>query len=113
MNWFKRYVADFPTQGGTVVVALFLITGMGVIVIGRLLMGKPFPDGYDSWLVFLGALAGVSTIGMIGKRATDYEYAKAQNPATVTTTTTAAPDGSTTVTATHPVVEPEPEDHGK
>ncbi len=72
----KAFVSDFPHQGGTTVVALTLILGMGVVVIIRFALGKIFPDGYDAWLVFLATLAGVATGGMIGKRATDRELAR-------------------------------------
>lgn len=70
----KDFVSDFPHQGGMTVVSLTLILTFGVAVIIRFTMGKNFPDGYDGWLIFLGTIAGVSTGGMIGKRATDFRY---------------------------------------
>ncbi len=73
----KKFMSDFPTQGGQVVVALLLIFITGLIVAGRLLRGLSFPDGYEAWLFFLGALAGVANIGMIGKRFTDFRYKQA------------------------------------
>lgn len=71
---FKEFCKDFPTQGGSAVVALALIALTGVIVAFRLALGVDFPDGYDAWLIFLGTLAGVATGGMIGKRATDFRH---------------------------------------
>jgi hypothetical protein len=67
----KRLSTDFPTQGGQVVVALALILMTGVIIAVRLAIGRPFPDGYENWLMFLGVLSGITNVGMIGKRATD------------------------------------------
>lgn len=74
LDEFKEFCKDFPTQGGSAVVALALITLTGVIVAFRLAAGAEFPDGYDAWLIFLGTLAGVATGGMIGKRATDFRH---------------------------------------
>ena len=68
---FKNFCKDFPTQGGQVVVALMLIVLTGSIIAIRLALGEPFPDGYGEWFLFLGALAGLANVGMIGKRATD------------------------------------------
>ena len=76
LEQFKKLCADFPTQGGQVVVALSLIVVTGLIIAARLVVGKPFPEGYDNWLIFLGALSGISNIGMIGKRATDRDLAR-------------------------------------
>lgn len=91
----KDFVKDFPHQGGTTVVALFLILGMGVVVIVRFALGKIFPDGYDGWLIFLATLAGVATGGMIGKRATDFRYkAAGKDPSTVVQTETTTVVGS-------------------
>jgi len=82
----KAFLSDFPNQNGATVTGLLLILVTGAVVVVRLAMGQPFPDGYDSWLLFLGTLAGVSMVGMIGKRATDIDLAKAKAsaPAAVT-----------------------------
>lgn len=77
MNWFKTYLQDFPGQNGGVFVALFLILLTGLVVDVRLAVGLTFPVGYDSWLILLGSLAGVTTLGMVGKRLSDVEYKKA------------------------------------
>lgn len=71
MNRIKAFLDNFPTQGGTVFVALVLILSGGLAVNVRLAMGLPFPTGYEPWLVLLGALAGVTTTGMVLKRATE------------------------------------------
>ncbi len=103
LNWFKSYAQDFPTQGGGVVVALGLIAGTGLIVMVRLAFGKDFPTGYDTWIWALVALAGVTTAGMIGKRATDIDYQIAKNaappaPTPITTTTSSGVTSTTTTT---------------
>jgi hypothetical protein len=100
MKAFKEFCKDFPTQGGQVVVALFLILLTGMIVVVRLAIGKPFPVGYEDWLLFLGAAAGIANIGMIGKRATDRELhrIKAGGGPTVTVDT-----------ADNVTVEPQPQ----
>lgn len=86
----KDFVKDFPHQGGMTVVALTLIFTMGLVVIARFAFGKDFPDGYDGWLIFLGTIAGVSTGGMIGKRATDFRYkAAGKDPSTTVNAETA------------------------
>ena len=81
----KSFLQDFPTQGGGAVVALTLIFLTGLAVVFRLVIGAPFPDGYDTWIWALVALSGVSTAGMIGKRATDYTLAeiKSRGPSQV------------------------------
>ena len=82
-------------KNGTVVTALCLILPFGLIVCGRLALGLPFPDNYDTWIWALVALAGVTTAGMGIKRATDIGYVTAKNtgppvnvaaPSTVTVT---------------------------
>ena len=93
--WLKSFLSDFPNQNGTVVTALCLILPFGLIVCGRLALGLPFPDNYDTWIWALVALAGVTTAGMGIKRATDIGYVTAKNtgppvnvaaPSTVTVT---------------------------
>lgn len=91
MKRLKEWLQDFPHQGGLTVVALYLILTTGTIVQVRLAFGKPFPDGYDTYLIFLAGIAGVTTVGMIGKRLTDYDYAKATNPAPASPVTVEAP----------------------
>lgn len=59
------------TQSGTVFVALTLILTFGIVVSVRAALGLAFPAGYEPWLIFLGTLAGVTTVGMVGKRATE------------------------------------------
>lgn len=74
----KRWLTDFPSQGANAAVAVFLIVCTGLVIIARLAIGKDFPEGYDSWLILLGSLAGVSTAGMIGKRLSNIEYKAAK-----------------------------------
>lgn len=106
----KRWLTDFPTQGGTVFVALALILVTGLIIAGRLLRGLNFPNGYETWLLFLGALAGVSTAGMVAKRVTgnpDVIRAEGDAKAAVEaarTTGTFTPNGTPPVTAPEVVV---------
>lgn len=73
----KVWLQDFPGTNAGHALALLLIGLTGVIVDIRLLLGKPLPDGYGEWFILLGALAGVSTIGMIGKRLSDVGYKQA------------------------------------
>lgn len=75
----KAFAQDFPTHGGSVVVALILIFFTGLTIIVRLALGMKFPDGYETWIWALITLAGVTTAGMIGKRATDYKYVEAKH----------------------------------
>lgn len=79
-NELKTFMADFPTQGGGVVVGLTLIFFTGLVVIVRLALGAKFPDNYETWIWALVALAGVTTAGMVGKRATDIRYKQAGSP---------------------------------
>ena len=76
MGALKQFMQDFPTQGGGTVVALTLIFLTGIAVVFRLLMGQPFPQGYDTWIWALVVLSGVSTAGMVGKRMTDHRLAE-------------------------------------
>ena len=76
MNALKQFMNDFPTQGGGTVVALTLIFLTGLAVIVRLILGEPFPQGYDTWIWALVVLSGVSTAGMVGKRMTDHTLAR-------------------------------------
>jgi hypothetical protein len=98
MNTLKKWLADFPGQNGAVVVALFLILITGLVVVVKLALGQNFPENYDSWLVLLASLAGINVVGMIGKRATDFNYKAAgtspvnvEAPSTVTVTQAGAP----------------------
>jgi hypothetical protein len=61
---------EFPTHVATVLVALGLILPTGILVLIRMARGLPALEGYGDWYVFLGSLAGVTTLGMIGKRLT-------------------------------------------
>lgn len=102
LDRLKFWLQDLPTTALGHVVALALILLTGLVVVVRLACGKIFPGGYDAWLTLLAALAGVSTIGMIGKRLTDREYRAAGTspvnvggPSTVNVTTeTPAPDAA-------------------
>jgi hypothetical protein len=61
---------EFPTHVATVLVALGLIIPTGALVLIRMARGLPALEGYGDWYIFLGSLAGVTTLGMIGKRLT-------------------------------------------
>lgn len=100
----KTWLQDFPGQNATTLTALVLIFITGLTVIVRLILGRQFPDGYDTWIWFLAALAGVNVAGMVGKRATDIEYRKAgTSPVSVDTANVSA-----TVTAQQPAAAPTP-----
>lgn len=70
----KAWLSDFPGHNASVAIALALIGLTGLIVCLRLGLGLVFPDGYDGWLMLLGALAGVNVAGLGIKRATDFRY---------------------------------------
>lgn len=93
MIGLKGWLQDFPGQNGGVVTALLLIIITGLVVIVRLALGLVFPDGYDTWIWALIALAGVNVVGMVGKRFTDINYKQAgtspvnvEGPSTVSVT---------------------------
>jgi len=103
MNWLKTNLQDFPTHPATVVSGLTMILLFGLVVIVRLALGMAFPDGYDTWIWALVAVAGVSTAGGIGKRLTDIGYVTAKNtgpPVNVAapSTVTVQPNAPTTIT---------------
>lgn len=80
----KKWLSDFPTLAGGAVLGQALILLTGLIVCARLALGRPFPDGYESWLLLLFGLAGASVTGMIGKRLSDFRYkAAGTSPVTV------------------------------
>jgi hypothetical protein len=100
MTGLKAWLQDFPGQNGATATALVLIFVTGLTVVGKLILGQPFPDGYDTWIWALIALAGVNVAGMVGKRATDIEYRKAgTSPVSV---------DNATVTATVSTAQPAP-----
>ncbi len=78
MTGLKGWLQDFPSHNGSVVAALTLILLTGFVVLVKLAIGHIFPDGYDTWIWMLAALAGINVGGMIGKRATDTEYVTAK-----------------------------------
>jgi len=92
MNWLKSYLQDFPTHPATVATGLTLFLLTGLIVMVRLMLGKDFPTGYDNWVWALLAAIGVSTIGGIGKRATDINLALAKKGIVSTPPAEAAPE---------------------
>lgn len=107
MNWLKEYAKDFPTLGAGALLGLSALGSMAIIVDVRLAFGKNFPDGYDTWILALLGLSGVTTIGMIGKRATDRELAriKTQGPPAVTVQDAAVVTASTAPVKPNPEVE--------
>lgn len=70
----KKWLEDFPTHNGMVVVALLMIIETGLIVDIRLALGMPFPTGYEWWGYTLLGLAGVNVAGLGIKRATDFRF---------------------------------------
>lgn len=84
MIGFKTFAQDYPTLGATAVIGGFHIFVTGVIIEARLFLGKEMPDGYDFWLLFLGALATGTFAAMVGKRLSDFRYKQAgTSPVTV------------------------------
>jgi hypothetical protein len=73
----KTWLQDFPTQNAASATALLLILVTGTVVVIKLALGQIFPDGYDTWIWAMVALAGVNVAGMVGKRFTDIEYKRA------------------------------------
>jgi hypothetical protein len=62
----------------SVAVALFLILFTGLIVDVQLWRGHDLPSGYDFWIGFLGALAGINMAGTGVIRATGVPYLAAK-----------------------------------
>jgi hypothetical protein len=96
----KAWLQDFPATNAGHALALLLVLFTGLVVTVRLALGRVMPDGYGEWFMLLGALAGVSTIGTIGKRLSDIDYKKAgtspvtvEAPSTVTVTAPAKEEG--------------------
>jgi hypothetical protein len=100
MNRFKAFCTDFPTLGGSAVIALFLLLLTGVNVNVLMARSKPFPEGYDGWFLLLGALATGTFAAMIGKRLSDFRWKAAGATTTTTTTDLPVPDAATTATTT-------------
>ena len=92
MNWLKNYLQDFPTHPATVATGLTLFFLTGIVVLVRLALSMDFPQGYDNWIWALLAAIGVSTIGGIGKRATDINLALAKKGIVSTPPAQAAPE---------------------
>ena len=97
MSNLKAFLHEFPTQGAASFTGVCLVFLTGVVVAVKLALGQPFPTGYDAWLIFLGTLAGVNMVGMVGKRATSVEYRAAKHPPGPTTEVNA--DAAVVVTA--------------
>lgn len=70
----KRWLSDFPTLTASAALGQLLILITGLIVCGRLMLGRAFPAGYDGWLMLLFGLATANVAGMIGKRLSDFRY---------------------------------------
>ena len=70
----KKWLGDYPTLNASAVLGQLLILITGLIVCGRLFLGKAFPSGYDGWLMLLFGLATANVAGMIGKRLSDFRY---------------------------------------
>jgi hypothetical protein len=70
---FKDYAHQI-----SMAVGLFLILTTGLVVDVRLAMGKPFPEGHDTFLWMLAALAGVNVAGIGVIRATGVPYQEAK-----------------------------------
>lgn len=95
----KRWLSDYPTLAAGAALGQLLIFITGLIVCVRLLLGRVFPDGYDSWLWLLFGLATANVAGMIGKRLSDFRYKAAgtspvnvEAPSNVTVETEAVKD---------------------
>lgn len=81
MNWLKRFLQDFPTTNGRIVLTLVVVTGTAVRYLGWGVPQKQgiVADGWTEWLVFLAALAGIDVGQYLGKRFSDTNYATAKN----------------------------------
>lgn len=88
----KQWLADFPTHPATVATGLTVFLAMSIVVIVRLALGKDFPSGYDNYIWAVLAAIGVSTVGGIGKRATDINLALAKKGIIARPPAEAAPD---------------------
>lgn len=100
MNGLKGWLSDFPTANGRVVATIVIMLATAAVVIVRLVLGAPFPSGYDTWLWVLVAMAGVDSAHVVGKRLSDFRYKQAgTSPVTVE-----AAAGNVTVEA--PAVKP-------
>src|SRR5258708_2250198 len=78
MNALWLAYKDYVHQVG-VAVALFLILTTGLIVEGRLLLGRDFPTGYDTWIWALVSLVlGTAVGGTAALRATSIPYVAAK-----------------------------------
>lgn len=81
MTGLKSFLHDFPTANGRVVATIVIMLATAAVVIVRLILGAPFPDGYDTWLWVLVAMAGVDSAHVVGKRLSDFRYKAAGAPA--------------------------------
>jgi hypothetical protein len=73
----KTFMQDFPTHGGQVVLSLWLTFWTGVVIVGRLALGKEFLD-YTEWFIFLALLGGINAYNLRTKRTSSPEYLGAQ-----------------------------------
>lgn len=90
MAWERLQV--LPTGNFRIAVTVVLICGFAVVVCIRLAAGEKMPDGYDTFMIFLAALAGIDVTQMWVKRSTDHKLneikAGKTQPVTVESTTT-------------------------
>lgn len=87
-----KWLNDFPTHNASVVAGLFVFVLTGIVVAARLALGLDFPNGYDFWIGAIVTVAGVTTAGGIGKRATDINLALAKKGIVSTPPAQAAPE---------------------
>ena len=89
-----KWLDVFPTHNATVVAGIFVFVITGIVIAVKLALGQVFPEGYTPWITAIVAVAGVTTVGGIGKRLTDSAYVTAKNsgpPAPATNVTVEAP----------------------
>lgn len=73
-SWLRTlYIAisDAPMTNIKTLNALVLVNGTAAfLVVAAFSQAKVDASLFDGWLIFLGSMLGISTLGMIGKRAT-------------------------------------------
>jgi hypothetical protein len=99
LSWLDKW----PGHQATSLLSNILTFTTGVLVEIHLARNVALADNYESWFLFLLALAGVNVAGMTLRRTTDYQYQQIKNQATPPVQT----GGPTTVVAPAPAEDPD------